>query len=69
MRNGSMAALPRSCSTRCPAPATSIPIHNGLISVEELTTYVGDHLSRLTGGTQELGREVRFGGGIFVAGL
>jgi hypothetical protein len=25
--------------------------HNGLISVEELTTYVGDHLSRLTDGT------------------
>jgi hypothetical protein len=37
--------------------------------VEELTAYVGDHLSRLTGGTQELGGEVRFGGDIFVAGL
>jgi WD40 repeat protein len=43
--------------------------HNGAISMEELTAYFENHLSRLTGGDQQLGREVRFGGDIFVAGL
>jgi hypothetical protein len=28
--------------------------HNGVISMEELTAYVGDHLSQLTGGDQQL---------------
>jgi uncharacterized caspase-like protein len=43
--------------------------HNGVISIEELTAYVGDHLSQLTGGAQQLGLDLRFRGDIFVAGL
>jgi Caspase domain len=42
---------------------------NGAISMDELTTYVGDHLSQLTGGAQQLGVDLRFRGDIFVAGL
>jgi uncharacterized caspase-like protein len=43
--------------------------HNGVISMTELTAYVEKHLSRLTGGDQQLGLDQRFQGDIFVAGL
>jgi uncharacterized caspase-like protein len=43
--------------------------HNGVISMTELTEYVGKHLSLLTGGDQQLGLEQRFRGDLFVAGL
>jgi Caspase domain/WD domain, G-beta repeat len=43
--------------------------HNGVISMDELTAYVGEHLSRLTNGDQQLGLDQRFFGGVFVAGL
>jgi uncharacterized caspase-like protein len=44
---------------------------NGLISMNELTTYMSKHLPRLTTdkGGQSLGMEVRFPGEIFVSGL
>ena len=42
---------------------------DGVISMTELTDYIGKHLRRLTGGDQELGLEVRFRGDLFVAGL
>ena len=41
---------------------------NGQIDVNELTSAVGDELSRLTGHKQTLGMEVRFRNDIFVAG-
>jgi hypothetical protein len=44
-------------------------MHNGMISIEELTAYVGDRLSQLTTGAQKLGLDLRFRGDIFVAGL
>jgi WD40 repeat protein len=43
--------------------------HNGVITMAELTAYVEKHLSRLTGGEQQLGLDQRFQGDIFVAGL
>jgi hypothetical protein len=43
--------------------------HNGVITMNELTDYVGKHLSHLTGGDQQLGLDQRFRGDIFVAGL
>jgi uncharacterized caspase-like protein len=42
---------------------------NGVISMAELTAYMGRHLSQLTGGDQQLGLDQRFQGDIFVAGL
>jgi len=50
----------------CASPSRCRP---GLGSVEELTAYVADHLSQLTGGAQQLGLDLRFRGDIFVAGL
>ena len=41
---------------------------NGVISMTELTDYVGKHLSKLTDNDQQLGLALRFGGDIFVAG-
>ena len=41
---------------------------NGQIDVNELTSAVGDELSRLTGHKQTLGMEVRFRDDVFVAG-
>jgi WD40 repeat protein len=43
--------------------------HDGVISMHELTAYIAEHLSRLTGGDQQLGLDQRFYGGVFVAGL
>jgi hypothetical protein len=43
--------------------------HNGVISMAELTAYIEKHLSRLTGGEQQLGLDQRFQGDVFVAGL
>jgi uncharacterized caspase-like protein len=43
--------------------------HNGVISMAELTAYVANHLSQLTGGDQQLGLDQRFQGDVFVAGL
>jgi uncharacterized caspase-like protein len=43
--------------------------HNGVITVNELSDYMGKHLSRLTDGAQQLGLNQRFLGDIFVAGL
>jgi outer membrane protein assembly factor BamB len=43
--------------------------NDGVISMTELTDYIGKHLRRLTSGDQELGLEVRFRGDLFVAGL
>jgi uncharacterized caspase-like protein len=43
--------------------------HNGVITMAELTSYIKKHLSRLTGGDQQLGIDLRFEGDIFVAGL
>jgi WD40 repeat protein len=43
--------------------------HNGVISMAELTAYMTQHLSQLTGGDQQLGLDQRFQGDIFVAGL
>jgi WD40 repeat protein len=43
--------------------------HDGVISMSELSTYIGKHLTELTGGDQQLGIEQRFLGDIFVAGL
>jgi WD40 repeat protein len=42
---------------------------NGVISMAELTAYMGRHLSQLTGGDQQLGLDQRFQGDIFIAGL
>jgi hypothetical protein len=38
---------------------------NGVISMGELTDYIDKHLDELTTHKQQLGRAVRFGGGIF----
>jgi hypothetical protein len=38
---------------------------NGVISMGELTDYIDKHLDELTAHKQQLGRAVRFGGGIF----
>jgi hypothetical protein len=43
--------------------------HDGVISISEFSTYIGKHLTELTGGDQQLGIEQRFLGDIFVAGL
>jgi uncharacterized caspase-like protein len=43
--------------------------HDGVISMSELTAYVGKHLTELTGGDQQLGLDQRFQGDIFVDGL
>ncbi len=43
--------------------------HNGVISMTELTEYIGKHLSWLTNDDQQLGLELRFRGDLFVAGL
>jgi hypothetical protein len=43
--------------------------HDGVISMSELTAYVGKHLTELTDGNQQLGLDQRFQGDIFVAGL
>ncbi len=43
--------------------------HDGVISMSELTAYVGKHLTELTDGDQQLGLDQRFQGDIFVAGL
>ena len=42
---------------------------NGVISMTDLTEYMGKRLELLTGGDQQLGVELRFRGEIFVAGL
>jgi WD40 repeat protein len=42
--------------------------HDGMISVEELITYVRKHLSRLTGGAQKPGLSAQYYGDIFAAG-
>jgi Caspase domain len=42
---------------------------DGVISMAELTAYMAKHLSRLTGGDQQLGLDQRFQSDIFVAGL
>jgi hypothetical protein len=42
---------------------------NGVISMGELTDYFDKHLGELTAHEQQLGRSVRFGGGVFVAGF
>jgi WD40 repeat protein len=43
--------------------------HNGVITMAELTAYIAERLSHLTGGDQQLGLDQRFQGDIFVAGL
>jgi hypothetical protein len=43
--------------------------HNGMISSDELTSYVADNLRALTKGEQDVGIEMRFHNDIFVAGL
>jgi hypothetical protein len=43
--------------------------HNGVITMAELTAYLAERLSQLTGGEQQLGLDQRFQGDIFVAGL
>jgi Caspase domain len=43
--------------------------HDGVISMSELTAYVGKRLPELTEGGQQLGLDQRFQGDIFVAGL
>jgi uncharacterized caspase-like protein len=43
--------------------------HNGVISMAELTDYIGKHLDELTDHDQQLGLNLRFRGDIFVAGL
>jgi WD40 repeat protein len=43
--------------------------HNGVISMTELTEYIGRHLDELTDHDQQLGLDVRFRGDIFVAGF
>jgi hypothetical protein len=42
---------------------------NGVISMGELTDYIDKHLDELTDHEQKLGRAVRFGGDVFVAGF
>ena len=42
---------------------------NGMISVEELTGYVGHHVAALTGGKQIPEVEMRFRGDLFLSGL
>jgi WD40 repeat protein len=42
---------------------------DNVITMAELTAYMAKHLSRLTGGDQQLGLEQRFQSNIFVAGL
>src|SRR5258708_3018970 len=42
---------------------------DGVISMAELTAYMAKHLSRLTGGDQQLGLDQRFQSDIFVAGV
>jgi hypothetical protein len=42
---------------------------DGVISMAELTAYMAKHLSRLTGGDQQLGLDQRFQSDIFVIGL
>ena len=43
--------------------------HDGVISMSELTAYIGKHLPQLTDGDQQLGLDQRFQGDIFVDGL
>ena len=43
--------------------------HNGVISMTELTDYIGKHLDELTDHDQQLGFNLRFRGDVFVAGL
>jgi hypothetical protein len=43
--------------------------NNGVITMNELTDYMGKYLSRLTDDDQQLGLDQRFRGDIFVAGL
>jgi uncharacterized caspase-like protein len=43
--------------------------HNGVITMAELTAYLAERLSQLTGGEQQLGLDQRFQGDVFVAGL
>jgi WD40 repeat protein len=43
--------------------------HDGVISMSELSAYIGKHLTELTDGDQQLGVDQRFLGDIFVAGL
>jgi uncharacterized caspase-like protein len=43
--------------------------HDGVISMSELTAYIGKHLMELTNGDQQLGLDQRFQGDIFVDGL
>ena len=42
---------------------------NGVISMTELTEYIGRHLDELTDHNQQLGINLRFRGNIFVAGM
>jgi Caspase domain/WD domain, G-beta repeat len=42
---------------------------NGVISMTELTAYMATHLLQLTDGDQQLGIDLRFYDGIFVAGM
>ena len=42
---------------------------DGVISMAELTAYMAKHLSRLTGGDQQLGLDQRFQSDIFAIGL
>jgi uncharacterized caspase-like protein len=43
--------------------------HNGVISMTELTDYIGRHLGALTDDDQQLGLTLNFRGDIFVAGF
>jgi uncharacterized caspase-like protein len=43
--------------------------HDGVISMSELTAYIGKHLTELTNGDQQLGLDQRFQGDLFVDGL
>jgi hypothetical protein len=43
--------------------------HDGVISMSELTAYIGKRLTELTNGDQQLGLDQRFQGDIFVDGL
>jgi hypothetical protein len=61
------ARSPRCCSTRSAADIDTDK--NGVISMGELTDYIDKHLDELTDHEQKLGRAVRFGGDVFVAGF
>jgi hypothetical protein len=39
--------------------------HDGLVSADEFAAYVDRRVRALTGGAQQPGREIRFGGTLF----